>query len=281
MVNLQRMRRGEGQPGNWAYDAELYYLLGNALGKTFYVAKTSYGGTSIRPNVSNSPSTHPNNWLAGYGGGYHWSADEEFLAATVSAGRTFEKDNKTYDGQSLLKSWIENIDAAINALIADNKTPDVKAIIWHQGESDKNNGLYASDLTAVDTYVREHLAEKLNDDKYLTLPFFCGNIPRKSSLFTVNLDKNFATIEETADNNMHVVDIYDLTMKSDNKHFDAASAVVFGKRLFNRMIDEGAIEATKVDVADCVLRHGAGNQQHDHLDLGRQVGRYRDRSHDS
>ena len=249
-----------GQPGNWAYDAELYYHIGNALQTPFYVAKTSYGGTSIRPSVNNSPSGHSNAWLAGYGSGYHWSADEEFLAATVSAGRTFEKDSTTYDGQSLLKSWIENIDAAIDALKADNKSPDIKAIIWHQGESDGNNGLYASDLTAVVTYVREHLAEKLKDDKYLTLPFFCGNIPRKSSLFTVNLDRNFATIEATADNNMHVVDIYDLTMKSDNKHFDAASAVVFGKRLFNRMIDEGVIDATKVEVADCVREPDFGTE---------------------
>ena len=73
-----------GQPGNWAYDAELYYLLGNALGKTFYVAKTSYGGTSIRPSVNNSPSGHSNAWLAGYGAGYHWSADEDFLDTIIT-----------------------------------------------------------------------------------------------------------------------------------------------------------------------------------------------------
>lgn len=238
--------------GKWAYDTEVYYRLAQALNEEFYVVKTSYGGTSVHPGVNNSPSGHENAWLPGYGSGYHWSADEDFLAATVSAGRTFVKDDVTYDGQSMLKAWIENIDAAIDAIVATGNTPDVKAIIWHQGESDNNNGNYASNLTAVVTYVRQHLATKLGDDKYLALPFFCGNIPRRSSLFKAGLDRQFKAIEATADNNMHVVDIYDLTMLSDAKHFDAASAITFGKRLFNRMIDEGVIEGEKVEVEDCV-----------------------------
>ena len=238
--------------GKWAYDTEVYYRLAQALNEKFYVVKTSYGGTSVNPGVNNSPSEHANAWLPGYGSGYHWSADEDFLAATVSAGRTFVTNDVTYDGQSMLKAWIENIDAAIDAIVAAGNTPDIKAIIWHQGESDNNNGNYAADLTAVVTYVRQHVAAKLGDDKYRTLPFFCGNIPHRSSLFKVGLDRKFAAIEEATTNDMHVVDIYDLTMLSDAKHFDAASAITFGKRLFNRMIDEGVVEGEKVEVEDCI-----------------------------
>ncbi|MBP5791932.1 MAG: hypothetical protein J6W80_06735, partial [Kiritimatiellae bacterium] len=245
----------------WAYDTEVYYQLAQALGTEFYVVKTSYGGTSVNPSVNNSPSSHDNAWLPGYGAGYHWSADADFLAATVSAGRTFVTNDVTYDGQSMLKAWIENIDAALDALIADNKTPEVKAIIWHQGESDNNNGNYADNLTEMVNYVRQHLATKLSNDDYLDLPFFCGNVPRKSSLFKVNLDNQFKTIEETENNNMHVVDIYDLTMLSDNKHFDAASAITFGKRLYNRMIDEGVIEGDTVEVAPCVRSPDFGVEQ--------------------
>ena len=237
--------------GKWAYDAEVYYRIGQALKSQFYVIKTSYGGTSVHPGVGNSPSSHLNAWLPGYGAGYHWSADPTFLAATVSAGRTFVQDETTYDGQSMLKAWIENIDAALDAIIANGDTPEVKAIIWHQGESDKNIGTYATILTDMVTYVRNHLSTKLGGD-YSALPFFCGSIPRKSSLYTANIDRAFQTIEETEDNNMHVVDIYDLTMLSDTKHFDAPSAILFGQRLYNRMVDEGVITGTKVDVADCV-----------------------------
>ena len=207
----------------WAYDAEVYYRLGQALGETFYVAKTSFGGTSISPSVNNSPSSHANAWLPDYGSGYHWSVDVAFLSATVSAGRTFEKDGTTYDGQSMMKAWIENIDAAIDAIQANDDTPVVKAIIWHQGESDRKTTDYKANLTAMVTYVRDHLSAKLGGD-CSALPFFCGSIPRKSQQFSVAVDRAMQEIEADADNNMHVIDLYDLTMR-DSVHFDAASSI--------------------------------------------------------
>lgn len=236
----------------WAYDAEVYYRLGQALGETFYVAKTSFGGTSINPSVNNSPSSHANAWLPNYGSGYHWSVDATFLSATVSAGRTFEKDGTTYDGQSMMKAWIENIDAAVDAIQANGDTPVVKAIIWHQGESDRKTTDYEANLTAMVAYLRAHLSAKLGVD-CSTLPFFCGSIPRKSQQFSVAVDRAMQEIEADADNNMHVVDLYDLTMR-DSVHFDAASSILFGQRLYNRMIDEGVIDGNKVDVEYCVRK---------------------------
>lgn len=239
---------GTGQPGRWAYDAVTYYYIGQALNETFYVAKTSYGGTSIDPSISNSPSTHSNSWLDGYGAGYHWSADPTFLAATAKAGTTFVNDDVTYDGQSMLLSWIANIDAAIDAITSAGDTPDIKAIIWHQGESDKNAaGSYYNNLKAMVAYVRNHLVTKTGDSKYATLPFFCGTIPHASSLCNSTVEKAFFTLEDE-DANFHVIDLRDLTMLSDAKHFDAPSAELFGKRLYNRMVDEGVISGDKLDV---------------------------------
>lgn len=239
---------GTGQPGRWAYDAVTYYYIGQALNETFYVAKTSYGGTSIAPSVNNSPSGHDNAWLGGYGAGYHWSADPTFLAATAKAGTTFVNDDVTYDGQSMLLSWIANIDAAIDAIEAQGDEVDIKAIIWHQGESDKNAaGSYYNNLKAMVAYVRNRLVTKTGDSKYATLPFFCGTIPHASSLCNSTVEKAFFTLEDE-DANFHVIDLRDLTMLSDTKHFDAPSAELFGKRLFNRMIDEGVITGDKLDV---------------------------------
>lgn len=236
-----------GQPGRWAYDAVTYYYIGQALQESFYVAKTSYGGTSIDPGVDNSPSGHDNAWLSGYGAGYHWSADPTFLVATAIAGTTFVKDDVTYDGQSILLSWIANIDAAIDAIIANGDTPDIKAIIWHQGESDKNAaGSYYNNLKAMVAYLRQHLVTKTGESKYATLPFFCGTIPHASSLCNSTVEKAFFTLEDE-DPNFHVIDLRDLAMLSDAKHFDAPSAELFGKRLYNRMIDEGVISGTRLD----------------------------------
>ena len=237
-----------GQPGRWAYDAVTYYYIAQALNEEFYVAKTSYGGTSIDPSISNSPSGHDNAWLSGYGAGYHWSADPTFLTATAMAGTTFEKDGTTYDGQSMLLAWIANIDATLDAITTAGDTPDIKAIIWHQGESDKNAaGSYYNNLKAMVAYVRNHIVKKTGDSKYATLPFFCGTIPHASSLASSGVEKAFFTLEDE-DANFHVVDLRDLTMLSDTKHFDAPSAELFGKRLYNRMVDEGVISGDKLDV---------------------------------
>ena len=237
-----------GQYGRWAYDAVTYYYIGQALQETFYVAKTSCGGTSIDPGVSNSPSGHSNAWLPQYGSGYHWSADPTFLAATTIAGTTFEQGGTTYDGQSLLLAWIANIDAAIDAIKTAGDTPDIKAIIWHQGESDKNAaGNYYANLKAMLKYVRDHLVEKTGDSKYASLPFFCGTIPHASSLYSSAVEKAFFTLEDE-DANFHVIDLRDLTMLSDTKHFDAPSSELFGKRLYNRMIDEAIISGDKLNV---------------------------------
>lgn len=238
-----------GQPGRWAYDAVTYYYIGQALGETFYVAKTSYGGTSIDPSENNSPSNHSNSWLPQYGSGYHWSADPTFLAATTIAGTTFEQGGTTYDGQSMLLAWIANIDAAIDAITDKGDTPDIKAIIWHQGESDKNSaGNYYNNLKAMVAYVRQHLVTKTGNNNYATLPFFCGTIPHASSLYNSTVEKAFFTLEDE-DANFHTVDLRDLTMLSDTKHFDAPSAELFGKRLYNRMVDEGVVAGSKLDVA--------------------------------
>ena len=237
-----------GQPARWAYDAVTYYYIGQALQETFYVAKTSYGGTSIDPSVSNSPSSHSNAWLSQYGNGYHWSADPTFLAATAAAGTTFVKDAVTYDGQSLLLAWIANIDAAIDAITAQGDTPDIKAIIWHQGESDRSVGeSYQTNLSNMAAYLRNHLVTKTGNKAYATLPFFCGTVPQHSAQYNTTVEKAMYALED-ADANFHVIDLRDLTLQGDNLHFDAAGAELFGKRLFNRMIDEHVITADKLDV---------------------------------
>jgi len=238
-----------GQPARWAYDAVTYYYIGQALGETFYVAKTSYGGTSINPSVKNSGTLlDGTSWADGYGSGYHWSADETFLAATAIAGTSFTKDEVNYTGQSMLLAWIANIDAAIDAITAAGDTPDIKAIIWHQGESDKNVGsTYYANLKAMVAYVRNHLVTKTGESKYATLPFFCGTVPHASSLYNSAVEKACFTLQDE-DANFHTIDLRDLTMLSDTKHFDAASAELFGKRLYNRMIDENVISGERLDV---------------------------------
>lgn len=246
----------KGNAKRWAYDAVVYYNLAETLDKPFYVVKCSYGGTSIDPAVSCSgravarteddgtKRTVPfygsyaadGTYTQTYGSGFHWSADPQFLADTGIAGTIYEKDGRRFTGQSLLKAWAAAVDAAIDSLKANGDDVCVKAIMWHQGESDKNrvSGRYHDNLKAVVAFMRQHLAEKLGEGKYLSLPFYCGTVPRASSLYNKVIEDAMYSLERE-DRDFHVIDLRDLTMLSDKKHFDGPSAEKFGNRLFKAL----------------------------------------------
>ena len=217
----------------WAYDAVTYYFLDKALDSDFYVVKQSYGGTSINPEITCSGRKDENNNLIG--NGFHWSADPTWLADNTSVNK---------GGNSLLKAFEDNIDACL-ANITD---PDVKAIIWHQGESDKNSKTYYEDLKAVVAHLRAHLVEKTNDQKYATLPFICGTIPHASSLWSQGVEDAFYKLA-AEDANFYVISLADGVMLDDNKHFYAATAERFGKEVYNLMVTLGLVSGQYASLA--------------------------------
>lgn len=240
----------ENQPRMWAYDAVVYYMLthdkapackASADGK-LYVIKTSYGGTSIDPQIKCSPSKMPevcNSWTKDYGSGYHWSADAQFLASTGIAGMPFsiDGDSAKYVGQSLLKAWIANIDAGLDALKAQGKKPEIKCMMWHQGESDRHAAKnYYENLKAMIAYVRQHLVEKTGNKKYARLPFFCGTVSHKSKQYAPAVEAALYQLEKE-DKNFHVIDLQDMTLQKDQLHFDAPAAETFGKRMYQALLD--------------------------------------------
>lgn len=238
------------QPKRWAYDAVVYYKLthNNTLplegvgGSPLYVIKTSYGGTSIDPSVKCSPSRivkGANAWLKDYAQGYHWSADPKFLAATDCAEKPFTVagDTAVYVGQSLLKAFIANIDAGIDALKKEGKTPDIRCMLWHQGESDRHAAAkYHDNIKAMLQYIRQHLVEKTGDKKYAELPFFCGTVSHKSKQYSKVIEDAQYQLQKE-DPNFHVIDLSDMTLQQDQLHFDAPAAETFGQRLYKALID--------------------------------------------
>lgn len=128
--------------GRFAYDAIVYYWLEQALQQDFYVVKHAMGGTSIDPSCTSSKD-------------YHWSADATWLAEHASCNEE--------SGTSMLKALVSNIGKSIDALTAAGKTADIKAMIWHQGESDRSGTApddYHDNLKAVVQYVRNYLVTK-------------------------------------------------------------------------------------------------------------------------
>ena len=239
--------KADGQPGMWAYDAVVYHHLAKAIG-TFYVAKTSYGGMSIDPAVNNSPSRigiAGAVWHPEIGRGYHWSADPAFLAKTAIAGQPFEVNGTNCVGQSLFKAWMANVDAAIDAIRARGDTPDVKAVIWHQGESDrlKVSRSYEKNIKTLIAAIRAHVAEKTGERRCLALPFVCGTVPRASKGYNGRIAE--ALMKMNGVDHVYVIDNADLTLQRDRLHFDAPSAELFGNRVYRRLVDEGIVKEEK------------------------------------
>lgn len=203
--------------GAWrfAYDAIVYYLVEQALQQPFYVIKQAEGGTSIDP-ACKSTNNH------------HWSADVAFLDSTQSA---------NIGGLSLLKAFESNIDKSIDALKAQGLEPDIKCMLWHQGESDRGKAAnYYTNLKAMVAHIRQHLVEKTGNKKYATLPFLCGAVPPNSKQYKKQVEDAKQQLAQE-DKHFHYIPLEDATFIGDQLHFDRPTAERLGRNMYNKMLD--------------------------------------------
>ena len=206
--------RGAGA-GRFAYDAITYYLVEQALQQPFYVIKQAEGGTSIDP-ACRSTNNH------------HWSADVAFLDSTQSV---------NMGGLSLLKALESNIDKSIDALKAQGLDPDIKCMLWHQGESDRGKAAqYHDNLKAMVGHIRQHLVEKTGNKKYAALPFLCGAVPANSKQYKIQVEDAKMQLAKE-DKNFHYIPLEEATFIGDQLHFDRPTAERLGRDMFNKMLD--------------------------------------------
>ena len=222
--------------GRFAYDAILYYWIEKALQKDFYVVKHAMGGTSIDPTCTSSKD-------------YHWSADATWLSENTSCND---------GGLSMLKALCSNIGKSIDAIGAAGKSADIKAIVWHQGESDRTGtgpDGYHDNLQAVVKYIRDYLVDKTGDTKYATLPFICGTVPPQSKQYNKKVyDALFTLAEEDA--NFHVIKTEPGTFIGDDLHFDANCAERLGIGMYNKMVELNIIDGEAQTVPDVIYPEG-------------------------
>lgn len=209
----------------WAYDAVTYYRVEKALRKDFYVIKWSLGGTAIDTLCSSTS-------------GKYWTANATWLSHNKSTRE---------GGKSLLKSLTEEIDACI-----DNKLKnlpdgyDIKAMLWHQGESDMKAGSrYYENLKAVVQYIRQHLAKKTGDERYLQLPFICGTVSRLNKCYSKDVEDAMLRLR-SEDKNFHVIDMSAGELQKDRLHFTAKSAEYLGNAMYNKLVEIGAVKGKRV-----------------------------------
>lgn len=199
----------------WGFDAIVYYLIDRHAKRDFYVIKESLGGTAIDTACASN-------------NGMYWSASPGFLAANAAADK---------GGKSLLKAFTENIGACIDNQLSRHKNGfEIKAFLWHQGESDKKMAAhYYDNLKAVVAYVRGYLVGKTGDSRYARLPFICGTFSNQSR---DRSEEVVGALHRLAaeDPNFHVVDASDATLQPDRLHFDAQGAELLGRRVYERLV---------------------------------------------
>ena len=209
----------------FAYDAITYYLMEQALQKPFYVIKHAEGGTSIDPACRST-------------GNHHWSANEAFLDSTKSVNQ---------GGLSLLKAFEDNIDKSIDALKAQGLEPDIKCMLWHQGESDRKcPNAYYENLKTMVNHIRQHLVEKTGNKKYAQLPFLCGAVPANSKQYKKQVEDAKLQLAQE-DKNFHYIPLEEATFIGDQLHFDRSTAERLGRGMFNKMIDLKLIKGKKAE----------------------------------
>ena len=196
----------------WGFDAIVYEQLNKRLQQPFYVIKHTMGGTAI--DTTCARSTHKQ----------YWSADAAYLQRTRSASRK---------GKSLLKAFIEQIDDCVDGQLSQLKEGyDIKALLWHQGESDMPAAeRYEDNFKAVISYIRQHLADKTGEKKYLQLPIICGTFAANSRQASPVVADAMRRIARD-DKNVFVVDASDLSLQNDQIHFDAKGAEMLGLRYY-------------------------------------------------
>jgi len=199
----------------WGYDAIVYYLIDQQVKRDFYVVKESLGGTAIDTACVSTSSMY-------------WNASPQYLASTAAADK---------GGKSLLKAFTENIGACIDNELSKHKEGfQIKAFLWHQGESDKNmSAHYYDNLKAMLAYVRSYLVQKTGDKRYRQLPFICATYSLKSRQRSPQVVQALQRLR-TEDPNFYVVEASDLTIQEDRLHFDAQGAETLGRRYFKQLI---------------------------------------------
>lgn len=217
-----------GNSDRFGYDAFVYHYIGQAIGRKFYVVKETLGGTAIDPSCANSNS------------GLFWSCDPQWYASQTAS---------SLGGKSLMKSFERSFKACVdNTLSAVSEGYDVKAILWHQGESDygfDGPAHYYDNLSALIAHMRNFIAETTGNEAYRELPFILGTVPRCSKQYNAEVEAAQRRVASEVDG-VYLVDMSAQPLQKDGLHFDATTGEHMAVNVFKTLADLGIVPDTEV-----------------------------------
>lgn len=212
------------------------YWIDQAVSDDFYAIKCAYGGTAIAPGVTAEklPIWYADaEWMQ-----THYAYDGSDITQAANANKNSLTKNLTEGVASLIDGTLAAIDAGY----------DVKAIMWHQGESDRNAaGSYYVNFKTMIAYMRQAIYEKTGDPDDLTLPFIFGTVCRRSTQYNATVEAAQRQVADE-DANVYLIDMKDATLLSDNLHFDRRATEYLGKSMYNQLVTLGLVDGTTVGI---------------------------------
>lgn len=215
----------------FAFDAVVNYWLDQIYQQPVYAIKCTCGGTAL--DTLARPAKVP-----------IWYAGEDWLSRHKAfAGHAVTGDN------SLAKALIEGVNACISTTISKDKNGyDIKAILWHQGESDRPSSAakdYEKNFRQLITYLRQHIYEITGDENDKELPFIFGTVPTNSKQYSDEVNKAQRKIASEL-KNVWFVDLGETPLKNDNLHLNGISQEYLGKSLYNVMVTHQLLPTKKL-----------------------------------
>lgn len=203
---------GEGyfSNGRWAFDLVTYHYVTQVDRQELYVIKRTMGGTSIDPTGD---------------GDAHWTVDFTSLPDI---------------SQSLLRSFEQIIRAC---MASQGQDFTVRAMLWHQGESDRAAyspiaaAHYYDNLKRLIAYCRELVGDP-------ALPFVCGTVPHVSGQYDGTVDRAIRQLA-AEDPHMFLIDLAEAQLL-DHYHMNAAWSEYFGRMAHDALVDAGVIGTEKL-----------------------------------
>ena len=215
------------------------YWIDQAMSSDYYAIKCAYGGTAIAPGVTVAKLPI-------------WYADAEWMQThNAYKGDDITKEEFA-NNNSLTKNLTEGFASLVDGTLAAlEQGYDVKAILWHQGESDRNAaGSYYKNFKTMIEYMRQAIYAKTGDESDLTLPFIFGTVCRRSTQYSTGVEEAQKQVARDLDN-VYCIDMKNATLLSDNLHFDRQATEYLGKKMYNQLVTLGLVPGgTPIEVEE-------------------------------
>lgn len=211
------------------------YFIDKAADQDFYSIKCTYGGTSITPGQYNDDEAA---WKP------VWYADSAWIVRN-------DAHNSKDGGLSLSLSLTDGFAKCVEETLSKiKKGYDVKAIMWHQGESDrKKPDEYYRNFKDMITFMRERIYAVTGKEKDKNLPFIFGTVPHASRQYNPVIEAAQLKVAKELPN-VYPIDLSDVSLQDDELHFDGKGTDYVGRLMFNKLVELGLVDAEAVDAVN-------------------------------